>query len=166
MVILAKFTVLGDPQALKRHQTKSWICPVCHGQKFVPGGKCRGCFGRGIMSQEYDPSAKDKAAILTKVKYLAPPVPLDEPLKVVFIFFMPRIKGHYGSGKNSHQLKPHAPLWCRPKPDLSNLVKLIEDALNGVFWKDDSIICREVLDKVYSERPRVEVEIYSLTRKG
>lgn len=43
------------------------------------------------------------------------------------------------------------------KPDLSNIVKGIEDALNGLAYKDDSsIVCLSVA-KCYSEIPRVEV---------
>lgn len=43
------------------------------------------------------------------------------------------------------------------KPDLSNIVKGIEDALNGLAYKDDSSIVYLSVAKHYSEVPRVEV---------
>lgn len=43
------------------------------------------------------------------------------------------------------------------KPDLSNIVKGIEDALNGLAYKDDSFIVYLSVAKHYSEVPRVEV---------
>ena len=43
------------------------------------------------------------------------------------------------------------------KPDLSNIVKGIEDALNCLAYKDDSSIVYLSVAKVYSDIPRVEV---------
>ena len=43
------------------------------------------------------------------------------------------------------------------KPDLSNIIKGIEDALNGLAYKDDSSIVFLSVAKCYSEVPRVEV---------
>lgn len=49
------------------------------------------------------------------------------------------------------------------KPDVSNVLKGIEDALNGVWYKDDSqIVEYGEVGKWYSMQPRVEVEIETL----
>jgi Holliday junction resolvase RusA-like endonuclease len=45
------------------------------------------------------------------------------------------------------------------KPDLSNIVKGVEDALNGVLYKDDSQIVNLAMEKYYSEEPRLEVTL-------
>ena len=45
------------------------------------------------------------------------------------------------------------------KPDLDNLEKTILDALNGVFYRDDSIIYRVEKVKRYSKEPCVELII-------
>lgn len=47
------------------------------------------------------------------------------------------------------------------KPDVSNYIKGIEDALNGVCWHDDSQIVayKEPFGKYYSATPRVEIEV-------
>lgn len=45
------------------------------------------------------------------------------------------------------------------KPDASNLAKAVEDALNGVCYRDDALIVRLVVDKVYALTPGVDVVI-------
>lgn len=45
------------------------------------------------------------------------------------------------------------------KPDNDNLLKLLNDALNGLAWEDDRQIVEENIKKFYSDRPRVEVQI-------
>ena len=50
----------------------------------------------------------------------------------------------------------------RPKtrPDVSNVIKGIEDALNGVWYNDDSqIVEYGVIGKWYAEEPRVYVRL-------
>ena len=42
---------------------------------------------------------------------------------------------------------------------IDNYVKLVLDALNGVFYKDDSQICHLKTIKKYSEQPRTVVVI-------
>lgn len=43
------------------------------------------------------------------------------------------------------------------KPDLSNIIKGIEDSLNGLTYKDDACIVHLACQKFYSDNPRVEV---------
>lgn len=44
-------------------------------------------------------------------------------------------------------------------PDATNYAKGIEDALNGIIWKDDSQIVDLHVSKFYSEQPRIELEV-------
>lgn len=44
-------------------------------------------------------------------------------------------------------------------PDADNLAKVILDALAGLAFKVDSQVTRLLVEKAYSERPRVEVEV-------
>lgn len=46
------------------------------------------------------------------------------------------------------------------KPDLTNVVKSIEDGLNFVAYKDDSQIVTLITIKNYGLEPRVELSIY------
>jgi len=42
------------------------------------------------------------------------------------------------------------------KPDLSNLVKFIEDVATNILYKDDCLIAKIIATKVYDENPRTE----------
>ena len=48
------------------------------------------------------------------------------------------------------------------KPDADNIAKML-DALNKIVWNDDSQIIRLVIEKFYSEQPRLEIQIDILT---
>jgi Holliday junction resolvase RusA-like endonuclease len=52
------------------------------------------------------------------------------------------------------------------KPDMSNLLKFYEDALNKIFIKDDAMITRCFMSKRYSDQPRVEIDIQGLLLEG
>ena len=43
------------------------------------------------------------------------------------------------------------------KPDADNIVKAIQDALNGLTYKDDACIVELACNKYYGEIPQVEV---------
>ena len=45
------------------------------------------------------------------------------------------------------------------KPDLSNLIKSVEDGLNGVAWKDDALICAISASKRYGNEDLIVVKI-------
>lgn len=47
------------------------------------------------------------------------------------------------------------------KPDLSNIVKFLEDCMNGVFWRDDAQIVGylPMTGKYYSHAPRWEITV-------
>ena len=45
------------------------------------------------------------------------------------------------------------------KPDGSNVLKAIEDGLNGIVYVDDSQIVMSHIEKHYSDSPRVEVTV-------
>lgn len=45
------------------------------------------------------------------------------------------------------------------RPDASNVLKSVEDALNGLAYRDDSQIVEILVQKYYSRTPRVEISI-------
>ena len=57
------------------------------------------------------------------------------------------------AGMESGKLRPIV------KPDLDNVMKVVCDALNQIAYRDDSQIVAASLVKMYSNTPRVEVEI-------
>jgi len=48
------------------------------------------------------------------------------------------------------------------KPDLDNIAKAWNDALNGVVYRDDSLICRMTLDKRYGPQALVVVTVRAM----
>lgn len=45
------------------------------------------------------------------------------------------------------------------KPDLSNLIKFVEDLCTSILYHDDSLICSISATKKYSTEPRTEFEV-------
>jgi len=64
--------------------------------------------------------------------------PWRGPVMLTLVFYMPRPKGHYGTGKNAGMLRPSAPVHHTTKPDLDKLVRAVKDGLTGVVYGDDS----------------------------
>ena len=53
------------------------------------------------------------------------------------------------------------------KPDASNLVKGVEDAMNGIVYRDDSQIVDLIVEKRYTlDSPRIEIEVLMLSLGG
>jgi len=78
-----------------------------------------------------------------------------------FLFRFPRPKSHYGKRKGVAYLKPDAPDYVTTKGrnDIDNLMKLVMDAINGIFFEDDGQVCMVMAKKVYSDVPRTTVTI-------
>jgi len=92
---------------------------------------------------------------------------LDGPLFLKAQFTLQRPKSHYYQTKaRLGQLKDDAPHWVTSKPDCSKIIRALEDSLTGVIWTDDSRVVRLVTEKVYGEKPRTDVQIYELRRRG
>lgn len=88
--------------------------------------------------------------------------PLDGPLLLELTFWIPRPKGHYGTGRNAPAVKPGAPQAPAVKPDLLKLARAVEDALTGVVYRDDAQVCAETLTKAYTTGgARTEVRVVS-----
>jgi Holliday junction resolvase RusA-like endonuclease len=109
----------------------------------------------------YDPSksAKAKLEFAVSARQFAPEKLIDQAIRVDTTFYMPRPLYHYGTGRNSDKLKDSAPVFHTKRPDIDNLSKLVMDALTGVIWTDDSIVCKGFTEKVYDRKPRVEIRI-------
>ena len=76
---------------------------------------------------------------------------MEGPVELVAAFFFPRPKSHYRTGKHSHDLRADAPIHHTSKPDLSKLVRAVEDAMTGIIYRDDSQISAMAPKKVYTE---------------
>ena len=49
------------------------------------------------------------------------------------------------------------------KPDTDNLQKLLKDCMTTVgFWKDDAVVCREIVEKFWAEVPGIYIRVTAL----
>jgi crossover junction endodeoxyribonuclease RusA len=81
------------------------------------------------------------------------------PILLEIGFRLPRPKGHYGV----KGLRPSAPPYPVTKPDLTKLLRALEDALKGLAWRDDSQVVAQRITKDYTDgAPGAHVRIVEL----
>lgn len=140
-----EFTIYGDPVSLKRHRDTT----------------VKTKDGRTIR-KKYDPSSTDKQTFVWKaIAEYKPKSPIQGPIKLTLTFYLARPKSHFSKGKDKGKLLPSAPAFHISKPDLDNMVKFVKDALNSIYWKDDSqIYSLGDTKKVYTTgTPRTDIKI-------
>jgi Holliday junction resolvase RusA-like endonuclease len=87
---------------------------------------------------------------------------IDGPIELRLLIVVDRPKSHFGTGANAHTLKPTAPRFPETKPDVSNVLKLAEDALKSRAFRDDSqIVCGDFTKRYATdgEHPFTRVEL-------
>jgi len=93
---------------------------------------------------------KDAAAQRTLASLAAPympETPLDGPIAVKIVVYMPRPASMCGLSKRTGEpLQDPAAKWHTSKPDADNLAKLVLDGLRS-FWRDDAQVCSLVVEK-------------------
>ena len=81
---------------------------------------------------------------------------LSGPLRLDMVFWLPRPKSHYGTGRNAARLKQSARKTPQGKPDIDNLVKALLDAvgefqgLPPLLWIDDAQVVEIRARKCYT----------------
>ena len=129
------FSVPGDPvpQPRPRVTTRGG-----HGHAYTPASHAIHRYRQAV-------AAAAKAAGAT---------PTDRtPITLIVDLVFARPKSHYRKAG----LRDDAPVL--PRADCSNVLKGIEDALNGVAWVDDSQVSRLVVEKSYGTEGRTTVRI-------
>ncbi len=98
--------------------------------------------------------------------------PLTGPVSADLLFCFARPASHYGTGRNSGQLRPSAPRYPANKGsgDIEKLVRACFDALtDAAVWRDDSQVVKQQAEKVWVgdqdalDRPGVRIEIRPVT---
>lgn len=85
------------------------------------------------------------------------------PVRVDFVFTLPRPRGHYRTGKHAGELRKDAPTWPTSRPDALKLARAAEDAMTGTVFGDDAQIVEEHIHKVYGPAPgsvRIDVWVW------
>ncbi|MDT7018261.1 RusA family crossover junction endodeoxyribonuclease [Levilactobacillus namurensis] len=127
---------------------------VIHGEP-VPAGRPR--FNRN--GHAYDPRrSRDYKRFFrqeAKMKYHGP-ILRDKALKVDVKVYR-HVQRSISKVERGRRLRgEHRPI---VKPDASNYLKLVEDALTGIVWEDDNLITDVSCHKYYSDEPRIEVTV-------
>ena len=115
---------------------------------------CRGKFGRAVQRKEtraYENSVRKTAQTVM--------VGRDRLEGAVWLRLdiYRRVQSSLSKRERGRRLQGEA----RPvvKPDCSNVLKSVEDAMNGVVFADDAQVCGVAVRKFYSDHPRVEVSV-------
>ncbi|MDR1952388.1 MAG: RusA family crossover junction endodeoxyribonuclease [Elusimicrobiota bacterium] len=134
--MLISFTVYGEPVAKGR-----------------PRFSTRGGFGRTYTPAKTAQAEKNFLAQAIKFK---PETPIETAVNIKMRIFRQPPKSLSKKKLQEIENCEHFPT---TRPDLDNYMKLIFDAMNGVFWRDDSQITALYAGKFYDKTPRIEIEI-------
>ncbi len=112
--------------------------------------------GRGRW---YDPSKLTKKQIQWQISPHAPKELLQGPVEMHLTFYMPIPKSARGAKRLAmiNNVIKHS-----IRPDLSNMQYLIENALTGIVYLDDSQICRVCHEKRYGEEPKTVIKVFEV----
>lgn len=141
---MISFTVLGRPQSKARPR---------HAIMHAGGGR--------VFSRTYTPKKTEEAEAMfaARAVQFSPPEPLEGPLSLTVRFYFP-IPASWPKWKREQASLTSA--YHTSKPDADNLVKLVKDSCNGVFWRDDQQVAIVHVWKLYGDTPRTEVQIEPL----
>ena len=141
---MTEFTIYMHPQAWKRagRHTK------------IKDGKTTSWTYTPPKMQEYKHVIREKALEMFDE-------PMSGPVALQLKFYIPRPQ------RLIWKTKPMPVTMCSRRPDLDNYIKLIQDALNGVAYHDDSQVAYIRAAKMYhagskeygDPRPRIEISI-------
>jgi Holliday junction resolvase RusA-like endonuclease len=141
---VVEFTVLGRPQpagSKRAFRTKT---------------------GRTIVTDDNKRARPWKSQVAAEAAAVADGSLLSGPLELEVVFWFARPKGHYGTGRNADRVRPSAPAFPAVRPDATKCIRAVEDALNGVLWRDDAQVVVQHVEKRFGHPERAEVAIRRL----
>lgn len=145
-----RFTIILAPQSQKRARSRGFI---------IKGG---GKHGQDIArAQTY--TDKDQRTEQNKLMALMyehrPTEPLQGPLVLGVRAYLPIPKSKpkkWQAAARAGEIRPTT------KPDCSNLIKNLEDVMNGVFFEDDKNLVEISISKFYGDIARWEISLESV----
>lgn len=136
MPMIIKFTIPGEPAGKGRPKfTKN-------GHTYTPGKTVSYENMVKLFFRQAYPGTK--------------PIEKDVPLLVTIAAYF---KIPASASKKKRQAMLEDKIKPTKKPDWDNIGKIVCDALNGIAYHDDSQVVTGTVDKLYSDTPRVEVQI-------
>lgn len=103
---------------------------------------------RGGRPRFYEPPrlAAARETLTLHLKRHKPQEPFTGPVRLFVRWCFPR--GRHKEG------------WKTTRPDTDNLQKLLKDCMTDVgFWKDDALVCSEIVEKFWAEKPGVFIRV-------
>lgn len=130
------------------------------------GGKVIGSRLAPGSNKDHEKQIKAWMMRVATAAHLAyPGEPVEGPVALEIIDFRKRPDNQVGTGRNAGVVKDWAPKYPTTTPDCGKTARLIEDAMTGVIYVDDSQIVEERLTKVFARpgtSPRIEVTVWVL----
>lgn len=143
---MLSITVYGRPLSKQRHESS-----------------IRG-HGENVHIHEFNPMSNVNHETLLKLRFMEKypthiPYEKDVPLvSLIKIYFMiPN-----GAKKDEKDLMLRELIYPTKKPDNDNVEKISWDALNQIAFADDCQIVKNITEKFYSDRPRVEIYLMTV----
>jgi len=113
--------------------------------------------GRGVSVR--DPSKKDKLRYRREITLQWHRTVIENPLELTVSFNIGVPKSW---SKKKREKALSGDLLPASKPDLDNLLKLLLDAMNGLVYHDDALVCKVTATKQYSLIPHTQILVRSL----
>ena len=150
----ARITCVPKPKGNSKTVMPDFGSPKCR--------KCKKYERRRAVPRKQDVAAEKVAAKL--LEFVAPPRPFASPVELALQVRLPIMKSWSKKKKAAARAGLHFPCSNKkatgPIPDLGNLEKLLEDALEKGRWlTNDSLIARRTSEKCYSDEPGYRVFI-------
>jgi crossover junction endodeoxyribonuclease RusA len=115
----------------------------------------------GVESCKRLPEWRSLVSLMAK-QQMDGKTPFDGPVKVLYSFWFPRAKNHFGTGKKSNSMRDDAPLYATAKGDIDKLQRAVNDAMTGIVYHDDKQISQVAAVKMYRETPGVGISVEKL----
>jgi Holliday junction resolvase RusA-like endonuclease len=103
----------------------------------------------------YHPQAKQIKIYQKALKFFWEYYPLGDQIILHLTFLMPITK----ASKKAVEEMLNGTTKHVKKPDLSNLIKWVEDAGNGIIWQDDKQIFEIEATKAFAREPRTIIRV-------
>lgn len=125
----------------------------------IPGIPAKHVETRFANGHAYSPCTKAKQDLKNKMLLYAPETPSEGPIILEATYFMPTPKSFSKKKKQmfTEYEKSGDPVEHTKKPDTCAMNKILKDAMEGIFYKNDSQVFDEHFRKVYGQEPRTEV---------
>lgn len=115
-----------------------------------------GVIGGHARSYKDGEQARYEAKIRALLAQDAPPVPIEGPVELSIICYLPVPVSWSKKKRNLASFGLVRPL---SKPDVDNAAKGIMDCMNGLIWRDDKQVVTLTAAKHYNDNPHWEITV-------